>query len=287
MCLICAFVGFSIVVIAEMIAQKNSELRNSVFNSFAGVLTLVALVTGIYAQTAQLRHWNPTVKRRLLIGLPVALLNALMVISSFLNKYESVDSPSPVKLTPPAVADTLPEDNALVKPGWYGELQQDKLLLVVSSFEDNAAEARLFCRRLFKPISYATLSLINLGTAVPVVLQSLQVSLHLDSGEEVPSLAVRPLLEKKAGVNAGLLQRLTVPLALSAGAMLPDIPICQETNFPWAHVTAVSVSLSSRTLTIPGRMMTVSEKQAMLDHAAETRPPGGTNMTADTWFNNL
>ena len=287
LCVIFAFVGLCIVAVGEIIARANGEPTHPVFNLLAGACTITALAIGIYAQTTQMLRWSRRVKRRLLIGLPVALLNALMVTDNCFEKYERLGAPKtdkPARET--AVGATL-EDKDLVKPGWYGECQQDGLLLVATSFEDNAAETKRFCRRLFKPVSYATLSLINLNARVPVVLQALEVKLHMDSGEAIQSLAIKPLLEQKAGSNADLLQLLTVPHELATGAMLPDIPVCQQTNFPWAHVTAVDVSLSFGTLTIPGRLMTADEKQAMLDRTAASRPPGGTNLTAEAWFNNL
>ncbi len=294
-CVLLAFLGLGIVAIAELISRTNSEPSNPFFNIMSGACTLAALGMGIYAQAAQFHHWSQRVKRRLLIGFPVALLTALVVADNFYDKYENLDVPPP---TPPpagqpaaqhpaAAAAVAQEDDALVKPGWYGELQQDGLFLIVSSFGDNTAEARQFNRRLIKPVSYASLSLINAGSHTPVSLQSLQVGLHLDSGETVQSQNVRALLEQKAAVNADLLQRLTVPHDLVAGTMLPDIPVCMGTNFTWANVTAVSVTLSSRTVTLPGRMMTAAEKQALLDKSTANRQPDGTNTSSEAWFKNF
>lgn len=282
-----AFIGLVIVAIAEIIARASKELTHPAFNVLSAAAVLVALAAGFYAQTTQLHRWSRSVKRRLLIGMPVALLTGLVVIDNFYDKYDVPDRPVTDQPIRPTKTEDPSEDNALVKPGWYGEFQQGGLFLVVASFEDNAADAKRFCRRLFKPVSFATLSLINLGSPEPVVLKSLQVVLRMDSGEEIQSLAVKPLLEQKAGANADLLQSLTVPRTLAAGAMFPDIPVCQETNFPWAHVSAVTVSLSSRNITIPGRMMTVNEKQMMLDKASVSRQPNNTNITAEAWFKHL
>ncbi len=287
LCVMFAFLGLGLVAVAEIVSRTNRELINPVFNVLSGAGTLAAVATGVYSQTLQLRHWSRRVKRRLWVGLPVALLTALMVTHNFFARSEPCEAPTPDKPARPAAAEGATEDGALVKPGWYGELQQDRLLLVVTSFEDHAAETRQFCRRLSKPVSYATLSLINLGTLEPVVLRSLEVGLRLDSGEELQSWAVRPLLEQKRDLNGDLLPLLTVPRTLAAGAMLPDIPVCRETNFPWAHVTAVTVNLGSGPLAIPGRLMTEVEKRALLAKATVARPAGATNTTAEAWFKNM
>ena len=283
-----AFLGLGTVVIAEIIARANNELTPPFFNILAGAASLAALAVGAYAQITQMHRWSRRVKRRLLVGLPVALLNAMMVTANFFDTYETPGNPASAPSSNRREVPPPPqEDNALVKPGWYGELQQEGLLLVVTSFGDNAAETKRFEKRLFKPVSYASLSLINLGSSVPIILQSLEVGLHMDSGEVVKSLPVKPLLEQKADTNTALLRLLTAPYTLAAGAMLPDIPVCQETNFPWARVTAVTVSLSSHDLTIPGRMMTAAEKQTMLEKTTANRKTSGTNITAEAWFKNL
>ena len=284
-----AFFGLGIVAVAEIISRANSEPSNPFFNILSGACTLAALGMGVYSQAIQVHHWSRRVKRRLLIGFPVALLTALVVADNFYDKYEAPDGPLPPQQ--PEKNQTMtavtPEDDALIKPGWYGELQQDGLFLVVSSFGDNTLESRRFNRHLLKPVSYAALSLINVGASTPVTLQNLQVGLHLESGEKVQSLDLRPLLEQKAGINTELLQRLKVPHDLAAGTMFPDIPICTETNFPWARVTAVTVTFSSQAVTIPGRMMTATEKQALLDKRPSDRQPEGTNTSAETWFKNF
>jgi hypothetical protein len=175
----------------------------------------------------------------------------------------------------------------LANSSWYGELQQEGLLLIISSFGAKTAEANRFCQRLFKPASYATLSLVNLGAPVPVVLQSLEVGLRMDTGEDVHSFPVKPLLDQKASADTDLLARLTVPRTLAAGAMLSDIPICLAPHFQWTRVKAVTVSFSSRTLTVPGRMMTAHEKQSARQKTTASRPSDGTNITAEAWFKNL
>lgn len=282
-----AFLALAITLIAEIVSRANKDLPHPVFNVLAAGSTLAALIIGGYAQVTQLRQWSWRVKRRLLIGIPVALLTAIAVTSNFYAKYAPLGESAHLTSNRDAACAPVPENTDLIKPGWYGELQLDGLLLVVTAFEDNASEALRFNRRLYKPVSYATASIINYGSPVPVVLQSLQAGLSLDSGETVQSLAVRPLLEQKTTANADLLRRLTEPQELVVGAMLPDLPICVETNFPWAHVSAVSLRFSTRTVAVPGRMMTADEKRALLDKSAPPRPANVTNITAEAWFKNL
>ena len=88
-------------------------------------------------------------------------------------------------------------------------------------------------------------------------------------------------------LGLALLALLTVPRTLAAGAMLSDIPVCQAPHFQWARVKAATVSFNSRTLTVPGRMMTAQEKQALRQKTKVNRPPDGTNITAEAWFKNL
>jgi hypothetical protein len=247
----------------------------------------VALVTGFYAQATQMRRWSRQVKKSLLAGLPVALLTAVMVANDFYAKPKIPRGPRPGPPARQAAADTPAGSRALENASWYGELQQEGLLAIFSSFGAKTVEAKRFCQRLYKPASYATLTLVNLGAPVPVVLQSLEVGLCLDSGESVQSVPVKPLLDQKASADADLLALLTVPRTLAAGAMLSDIPVCQAPHFQWARVKAATVSFNSRTLTVPGRMMTAQEKQALRQKTKVNRPPDGTNITAEAWFKNL
>ena len=284
-----AFLALGIVLIAEIVSRANKDLPHPVFNILAAGSTLAALIIGGYAQVTQLHQWSRRVKRRLLIGMPVALLTALAVTSNFFAKYAPLGESAHQTSTRDVACAPVPENADLIKPGWYGELQLDGLLLVVTAFEDNASEAIRFNRRLNKPVSYATASIINHGSPAPVVLQSLQAVLILDSGETLQSLAVKPLLEQKSEANADLLRRLTEPQELVVGAMLPDLPICLEANFPWAHVTAVALRFSTRTVAVPGRMMTADEKRTLLDKSAPPHATSAcvTNTTAEAWFKNL
>lgn len=283
-----AFLAFCTALVMELIASSRQEAANPFFNSFAGLCAVASLGAGLYAQLVQFHHWSRRVRSRLQVGLTVAVLTLVLVAVNFYGKYmpAAADAPEAV-LTGAAGAPAGPEDRSLVKPGWYGELQRDGVLMVVSSFPENASESRQFSRRLSRPVSYATLSVINLGSPVPVVLRSVQVGLLLDSGEEVQSVAVKPLLSMEDS-NRNLVRRLAEPQTLAAGAMAPDIPVCLEPDFQWERVRGVKVTLNSGAVVVPGRMMTAPEKRALLEKAtASGNSPASTNLSAEAWFRDL
>ncbi len=288
LCVMAAFLAFGISLLAELVASSRHESVNPFVNAGAGLFTVAALGAGGYALIIQLRYWSQRVRRRLQVGLTIALLTLLMETANFCERRapsvgKGVEAAS-VKAAGKPVA---PEDQSLFKPGWYGELKQEGLMAVVSSFAEDAAESRLFNRRVAKPVSYAVLSVINLGCSSPVVLRSLQVGLLLDSGEEVQSLAVKPLLNP-SGMNESLLKRLVEPQKLAIGVMVPDIPVCREQGFQWGRVRGVKLTFDSGTVTIPGRMMTAVEKRALLEKAAVPKPAAATtNLAAEAWFKDL
>ena len=227
---------------------------------------------------------------RIMIGLPVALLTLAAVTPNFYEKpaLGNLLSDRPRAQTAvPATADAPETDNSLVKTGWYGELQYDGLLLIVSAYEENAVESKQFNSRLPKPVSYATLTVINLGNPTPVVLSKLQVGIHLTGGEVVQSLPIKPLLDHNADVNSDLIKRLALPLQLAIGGMLPDIPICMESGFSWSRVSAVTVPLGVQELSVRGRVMTAEEKKTMLEKSKSSRSASDGKGAAETWFKNL
>lgn len=288
LCVMSAFLAFCIALIMELIAYSRHEAANPFFNGFAGLCAAGALGAGLYAQIVQLHHWSRRVRSRLQVGMTVAVLTLVLAAVNFYEKHVPSAAGAPATVLEGAAgAPAQPEDRSLVKPGWYGELQRDGVLAVVSSFAENAFESRQFNRRLSKPVSYATLSVINLGSPVPVVLRSLQVGLLLDSGEEVQSMEVKPLLSMADGNNS-LVRRLAEPQTLAAGAMVPDIPVCLEPGFQWERVCGVKITLSAGTVMIPGRMMTVPEKRALLEKATASRSSSAsTNLSAEAWFKDL
>ena len=287
-CVMMAFIAFGIALIMELIAYTRHDVANPFFNSFAGLFAVMAVGAGVYAQVVQLQHWSRRVRHRLQVGLTAAFLTLLMVGLNLYQKY----APAPEEAQEGTLVGTArkgagQEDRSLIKPGWYGETRQEGVLAVVSSFDENASESRQFSRRLKRPVSYATLSVINLGSPVPVVLQSLQAGLLLDSGEEVSSLDVKPLLHTTGG-NEALLRRLVVPQTLAAGAMVPDIPVCQKPDFQWERVRGVKLTVSDRTVVVPGRMMTAEEKRVMLEKVtAPQAHSASTNLSAEAWFKDL
>jgi len=285
-CVLFAFLGFGCALAAEINVYAKSTLPDPRLILLASIFASAALGLGIAALVSQLHNWSRRVRKRLLIGLPLTLFSLLVIAANLFvphdrNSLPHADNTAVSSARPaPAIGDT-----SLVKSGWYGELQQDGLLLVITSFPDSSEETQRFNRRTCKPVSYATLSVINLGCPVPAVLKTLEVNLRLDSGETVQSLAVKPLLTQNMQANADLLKRLALPQEISIGAMLPDIPLCQEPGFSWNRVSAVMVTLGTRTFGVPGRLMTAEEKAALIDHTAKQhRPNNATNRSAEAWF---
>ncbi len=290
-CVLSAFLGLLIEILNELVAGTGHTNTNTFFNILTVCLAAAALVTGIYAQMIQLRRWSRQTRQRILIGLPVALLTLITVIPNFFEKPSlgNMERGAPhAAKAPLPPADTRETDESLVKPGWYGELQRDGFLLIVSSFEENASESRQFNRRLFKPVSYATFTVINLGSATPIALNSLQVKAQLDTGEVTQSLPIEPLLSQNAQANRDLVRRLALPQQLAIGGMIPDVPICMQLGFSWSRVIAVTVTLGGREVTVPGRVMTAEEKKAFLDKSTAERPAASnSNGSAESWYKGL
>lgn len=286
-CVLLAFAGLSTVLTAELVSNASGAPPHPGLSGLAGLFALTALALGVHAQAAQSRHWSRRVKRRLLIGVPAALCTVLAVIANALERR--APSPQGAQDTPAAAErpSLRPEDNSLVKPGWYGEALANGVLLVVTSYEEDAAESRRFNKGLLKTVAYATLSVINTGSGMPVTLTSPQVTLRLDNGETVSSLAVHDLLAHGAGEQAALGRRLAGSQTVATGGMIADLPICLAAPFDWARVQGVDVLLGALTVTVPGRMMSVQEKQQAFERAPVTRRPSGTNITAEAWYKDL
>jgi len=83
-------------------------------------------------------------------------------------------------------------------------------------------------------------------------------------------------------------KRLAAPYSLPLGGMIPDVPVCLEQGFDWARVSAVTVNVGQRALTLRGRMMSAAEKLSLLQ---QSPPPPPTNApsarAAETWYKNL
>lgn len=293
LCVAGALTGFCIELVIEMISVSREEPANLFFNGVAGLFVAAAFVLGVYAQMAQSRSWSRRVRRRLMIGLSMNVLTLVMVAANFAEKRTvNADQVRAVAAEIQAAGAPLPEDTALVQPGWYGELQADGVVVSVSSFPERSSTSRAFNRRVIRPVSYGTLTVVNLGRPEPVVIDTLQVGLVLDSGEEAESFAVKPLL-RQVSQNHGLLLRLAEPQELAPGGMLRDIPVCREPEFAWERVRGVNLKISGRNVTVPGRMMTAEERQEALAKAVTPLPPAAppaapvTNLSAEAWFKDL
>ena len=275
-------------LLGEAVARANQTAVSPAVNLFAGALTLVAVGAGAYAQASQLRLWSRRVRKRLLIGLPVAVLTGLVVAANWIGVTAQ---PAHVAAEPapsvPAAGPAQP-DGALCKAGWYGELQQDGVWLVLTSFPDDALEAKLFGRGLLKPVSYATLSIINTGNTTPLVLHTFQVTLHLATGEEAQSYSLQQLTAWGTDRMAEIGKRLAAPYSLPLGGMIPDVPVCLEQGFDWARVSAVTVNVGQRALTLRGRMLSAAEKLSLLQQSPTPPPTNAPSArAAETWYKNL
>ncbi len=285
-CVLFAFLGLGCGLVAEINAYAENTHPVPRLILLASVFTSAALGLGIAALISQRHIWSRRVRKRLLIGLPLTLFSLLVIAANYFvppapNRIPHADNTAISSARPvPAIG-----DDSLVKPGWYGELQQDGLLLVITSFPDNSEETRHFNLRTRKPVSYATLSIINRGCQIPAIIKTLEVTFRLDSGETVQSLSVKPLLTQNMRDNTEILKRLDLPQKIPIGAMLPDIPLCQEPGFSWKRVSAVIVTLGARTFSVSGRLMTAEEKAALIGHTAKShRPNTATNRSAEAWF---
>jgi len=149
-CVLAAFLGFITEAVNEMIAHQIGGKANPFFLVLASLFVGAAIVMGIYAQLCQLRRWGQRTHRRLWIGFPVAGITLVAVLPNFFN-VPSISATAAPKSQNEQVAQETTEkavatDNALVKPGWYGELQQHNLLMVVSSYEKDADNGDLLSR---------------------------------------------------------------------------------------------------------------------------------------------
>jgi len=288
LCLAFALAGLFCIVAGEAVHHDRTTSGAVGLNIAAGFAIALSLALGLIAVAVQQRQWSRRARNRLVLGFPIALLSLLMLVVDAASRGSARGGlgkagPSPSALSSPEPVRLAP----LFQSGWYGEAHQDGLLLVVTSFHTNSVESRAFNRALRKPVSYATLSVINLGSAAPVVLRRAEVFFLLDSGETQSSLEVKPLLAPHSE-HAALRKRLAVPREVKGGGMVADLPICVERDFPWERVAAVLISLHDRTCTIPGRMMTEKEKRALLEQNTERASTANTtNRDAEAWFKHL
>jgi hypothetical protein len=270
LCLVFACLGLAAVLITEIISNATGEPSLPFLNVLGGAVTLASLVTGAYAMATLVRHNSRRVRRRALVGMTVAVCTGAAVVSNVFDKYRQLAPPETSEApAAPGAAEAGPENNDLVKPGWYGELLSDRVLLIITSFEENAAESRRFNRGLFKPVSYATLTVVNTGNDTPVSVTPSDTRLRLADGSIVRSLSLQDVQAHSAGRGNELNNRISASQLVATGAMAPDLPICMDAGFSWARVAAVDVRLGARTVSVPGRFMTAHEKTKML----QTRLP--------------
>ena len=270
-CVVLALLAFGIALVTEYISYTSHKPDNVFLNSFACLFSLCALGTGGYAKKLQAHAWSRRARNRLRIGMPIAALTLAVAIVNFYNKL-----PSAGKVPEGAISSSIslaPESEDMFGPGWYGEGQANGIEAVVVSFAENAPESRAFNRLMNRRVSYATMTVVNRSRPQPVILQCAQVGLVLASGEEIPSLAAKPLL-RIADANESVIQHLSETRMLPSGAMAPDIPVCADADFRWERVRAVRLVFDGFVMLVPGRMMTADEKFSVLtkSDAGGTKP---------------
>ena len=293
LCVTAAAFGLGTELINELIAYQNKQETLPLFGILACGLGLTAIAFAAYAQKTQARQRSRRVHRRLLIGFPLALLALVSALPGLVKRSSSGNAsestPASQAVPPPPRANNPPAhlDNALTAPGWYGEKQQDGILLVITSFAENTVESARFNGRLAKPASYATFSIVNLGRATPIVVNRFQAKVHLDDGTTVSSLEVGALLKKNDALNKALAERLSAPQKLAVGGMLADLPLCLEKGFPWSRATSVTLTVDSQEITVTGRLLTSEEKGSLLKRGTDKRSSATTQGTVESWFKDL
>ena len=284
-----ALVGIISIVLAEF-ASLDARVSSNL--QWGALICTVLSVGAIFlALTAQRRRWRRRTRNRLVMGLPLAALNLLMLAIGY------IDGSALSRRVPisddflASQTSTMPEMTARVQPlpaSWYGEMRKDNVLLSASSFSQQAPESRTFNQRLLKPVGYARLRITNLDNNAPLILTSDVVVLHLSSGLTLKSLSIKPLLRSHPD-NTALLKILSCPVEIPPGNMSIDLPICLPPAFRWDPVEAIEISLEKDTpYLLAGRVMTHEEQRALIEQLSQHHPSVNiTNREAELWFKNF
>lgn len=277
LCLVLAGVSAGMGIVLEIVAQIRSKPISLWFNSAVGFLAAMAFTVGIHAMVLQSKRWSLRARNWLRIGLPTTLLILTFSIVNFFRHDMYVERTADSRLSSTSGGDEKDDvDTSLYKPGWHGEFAQNGVMVVITAFAENALESRLFNQRLTKPVSYASLSVIN-QSPQPITLPRLQVAIRLDDDTAVMSYPGRQILQAKANANQDLLGRLGEPLTVAPGGMAPDIPICLPPDFPWERVQQVRFTIGEQDWIVAGRIVTAEEKRMLIENAGQTnRRPAAT-----------
>jgi len=292
LCVLIALAALGLEMTASFVSQLHERPTPTQPPIFASVAATAAILLGIYAQTTQSRHWSRRVQRRLLAGVSAAVLTLVLATFDLIGKKPATGDVSGAQVTPKAYSASVPPSNAnslshMSQPGWYGEKQKDGILFVLNSFDRKSETAERFNRRLTRSVSYATLTLINLGHSAPWTLSAYRATLHFNNGQTASSLDVVPLLRRNDAQNTTLTERLARPPSVALGGMLADLPLCAEHDMDWSAVTSVTLTLGKSEVDIPGRLLTQEEKAALLSGGKEKKQPTRANGSAESWFKNL
>lgn len=278
LCMVTAFIALG--------AALLSDLLPDTAHLIAGALALVALAIGAYTLFQQSKHPSRRARNRLIVGAPIALLALGLAIARHIaSTTPAADSEKITGQSHTAPDKESEQPTTLFSSGWYGEIMQDGVWIIVTSFAPGTMQAHAFNKLTENPAAYATLTVINRESPAPIALGSSRVTAALDSGEAQQSLDIAELLT--AGPDArALKQRLASPRQLTAGEMEPDLPLCFPMDFDWNHVNSITVTLSDRDISIPGRVMTAEEKLSLLDSPStrQTNAPPPSKVSAEAWF---
>lgn len=269
------FLSVVVVVITYIVAHLSESSPNIWFNAAAATFAVAGLLLCFYAEVVQLRYWSSKVRKRMRIGASICSL-ALIVVGADTYQRMQRHNFAPVEYRDDGeeegtnIVNSLhplrptPTDTSVFKPGWYGEAEKDGVTYVLVSFNENAAESRQFQRRLTTRISYAMLSVMNLGMKTAVV-DTLTPLIHCENQQTHSALSAKELLLKKRMENEKLLEMLEIPKELKSGQMLSSVPVCMPPEFEWNQVQSAEFVLNGKPIKIKGRMYTADEKREMMN----------------------
>lgn len=278
-CVAGSFLALIILAVAHIIASIREEPSNAILSAAAAVLAAGSFLSGFYAAIVQIRYPRPRAGRRLMLGLPAAILVFIVIGGDLFKRYARLDpgdghphreeppreaapgDPDAPRERPAPAAGTGKEADPASAPRWYGEGRRDGLEAALVAFPENAAESRRFNQRVSRAVSYAALAVMNLGKT-PAEMGAIEPPvLKMENGSEMKSLPVPEYPGERAGRNADLPAAPAPGGALPPGGMSAVIPVCMPPAFDWADVSSVRVKIGGKVLEIKGRMMTAEERR--------------------------
>lgn len=269
-----SFIGALTLFLAYLISDAAKMEMNQYFVWGATALALLAFPFGFYAAIVQLRYRSAGIGTRLLVIMFFIFSVLFYQGRKLLHEYDVFEREDQEIADTGAqegegaeknVVSAQKTDTSIFKPGWYGEKTERGVTLIFASFFPNAIESKTFNKRLTKPVSYATLSVMNLSRQ-PFEILSVVLNLRLKDGTFVKTMPVADLLSADPVQNADLIKFLEVPKVVDSGKMFAPVPVCMPADFDWNDVDSVGLEASGGTVMINGRMLTAKEKEALLSN---------------------